>query len=89
MDISGVANPSSIFAEIEHSARQEILIHGGTLSHHHGLGKRTGTLTRQIHSSGYVQALISVKEAIDPKNTFGARNGVFSVTELSEGLSQL
>jgi alkyldihydroxyacetonephosphate synthase len=89
MDISGVANPSSIFAEIEHSARQEILIQGGTLSHHHGLGKRTGTLTRQIHSSGYVQALISVKAAIDPKNTFGARNGVFSMTDLSEGLCQL
>ena len=83
MDISGVKNPSNIFAEIEHSARQEILIQGGTLSHHHGLGKRTGTLTRQIHSSGYVQALISVKKAIDPKNTFGARNGVFSVTDLS------
>jgi alkyldihydroxyacetonephosphate synthase len=76
MSISGVAEPSRAFSEIEKSARQEILINGGTLSHHHGLGKRT-TLMGEIYTPGYVNALISMKEAIDPTNTFGARNGVF------------
>ncbi|KAL3823287.1 hypothetical protein ACHAXA_003435 [Cyclostephanos tholiformis] len=78
MNISGVAEPSKVFSDIEKSARQEILINGGTLSHHHGLGKRT-TLKAELFSPGYANAFISIKEAIDPVNTFGARNGVFSM----------
>ena len=35
----GVDSPSAIFAEIEHAAREEILRSGGSLSHHHGVGK--------------------------------------------------
>ena len=80
ISMNGVAEPSKIFSEIEMSARQEILNSGGTLSHHHGLGKRT-TLKGELYSAGYVNALISIKEAIDPVNTFGARNGVFSMMD--------
>jgi len=76
MNINGVAEPSGVFSEIEKSARQEILINGGTLSHHHGLGKRTA-LMGELYTPGYANALTSIKEAIDPTNTFGARNGVF------------
>ena len=28
-----------VFSEIEHNARDEILKQGGSLSHHHGIGK--------------------------------------------------
>jgi len=34
-----VKNPSEVFAELERAARDEILRSGGSLSHHHGVGK--------------------------------------------------
>jgi len=67
-----------VFSAIERSARQAILDNGGSLSHHHGLGKLRSLFVRQIYSKGYRDALACMKEAIDPMNTFGARNGVFS-----------
>ncbi|HEU4428211.1 MAG TPA: FAD-binding oxidoreductase, partial [Myxococcota bacterium] len=35
----GVEHPSEVFAELERAARDEILKSGGSLSHHHGIGK--------------------------------------------------
>ena len=35
----GVDNASEVYAEMERAARQEILRAGGSLSHHHGVGK--------------------------------------------------
>ncbi|MBL8999058.1 MAG: oxidase, partial [Gemmatimonadetes bacterium] len=35
----GLADPAGTYAEIEHAARDEILRSGGSLSHHHGIGK--------------------------------------------------
>ena len=83
MQISGVAEPSEVFSSIESSARQEILDNGGSLSHHHGLGKLRSPFVDQIYSEAYTGALVAMKEALDPHNTFGARNGVFSL--LSNG----
>jgi len=60
-------------------ARQEILDNGGSLSHHHGLGKLRSAFVRQIYSQGHVDSIIAVKEALDPINVFGARNGMFSI----------
>ena len=77
MQISGVAEPSDTFSDIEKAARQEILDNGGTLSHHHGLGKLRSSFVPQIYSQGYIDSLIAMKKAIDPSNTFGVRNGVF------------
>ena len=39
MNFEGVQSPSSVFAQIELAARKEILFQGGSLSHHHGIGK--------------------------------------------------
>ncbi len=35
----GVTNPTGVFCELEEAARDEILLAGGSLSHHHGIGK--------------------------------------------------
>ena len=53
-------------------------MNGGTLSHHHGLGKIRSEFVPEVYSQGYLDALLSIKVAMDPMNTFGARNGVFS-----------
>ena len=78
MQIKGVANPSAVFSEIEHSAREEILSNGGSLSHHHGLGKVRSSFVSQIYSQAYIDTLTAIKNSIDERNVFGARNGAFA-----------
>lgn len=72
-----VVDASSVFTEIESSARKEILRHGGSLSHHHGVGKIRNEFLRTMDSQAFRKSLLLVKNGLDPTNTFGARNGVF------------
>jgi alkyldihydroxyacetonephosphate synthase len=81
MNIRGVTNPSSVFAEIEHAARQEILRNGGSLSHHHGIGKLRSDFASEMDSGAYRTFMTSLKKAADPFNTFGARNGALACNE--------
>ncbi len=70
----GVAAPSAVFAELERAARDEILAAGGSLSHHHGVGKlRRGFLPR-IMSPTALEWSAGLKHAVDPGNVFGAQN---------------
>jgi len=70
----GVEDPSRVYAEIEHAARDEVLRSGGSLSHHHGVGKlRRGFLPR-IHSPGTLEWTRQIKAAVDPANVFGVAN---------------
>jgi alkyldihydroxyacetonephosphate synthase len=67
----GLDRPAEIFAELEHAARDEILRSGGSLSHHHGIGRiRRGFLPR-VFSTTSLEWSAAVKRAIDPSNTFG------------------
>jgi alkyldihydroxyacetonephosphate synthase len=75
MNIRGVKNPCSVFAEIEHAAREEILDRGGSLSHHHGIGKIRSEFNKKMDSDAFHSFLASLKRSVDPSNTFGARNG--------------
>ena len=76
MNINGVTNPSRTFASIEECARQEILDSGGSLSHHHGVGKLRAPFICQIFSYEHLNTITAIKNAVDPNNIFGARNGV-------------
>jgi alkyldihydroxyacetonephosphate synthase len=70
----GIPDPSRVYAEIEHAAREEVLRSGGSLSHHHGIGKlRRGFLPR-IHSAGTLEWTRQIKAAVDPSNVFGVAN---------------
>ena len=73
-----VDDASSVFSEIENSARQEILVHGGSLSHHHGVGKMRAEFLKEMDSKALRDGLIALKRGIDPDNVFGAGNGVFA-----------
>ncbi|CAB9514315.1 Alkyldihydroxyacetonephosphate synthase, peroxisomal [Seminavis robusta] len=77
INTENVANASHVFCEIEHAARCEILQHGGSLSHHHGIGKVRARLLHESGSPVYKSILGSVKETMDPDNIFAARNGLF------------
>ncbi|TAQ84945.1 hypothetical protein B7494_g6733 [Chlorociboria aeruginascens] len=70
----GVEKPSEVYAEIEAAARDEILLCGGALSHHHGIGKLRNQFLPRIMSPGALEWNQRVKEAVDPKNIFGCGN---------------
>ncbi|MFL5927720.1 MAG: FAD-binding oxidoreductase [Gaiellaceae bacterium] len=70
----GVDRPSEIFAELERSARDEILLSGGSLSHHHGIGKLREQFLPRIVSPGTLAWREAVKRAVDPTDVFGVGN---------------
>uniref|UniRef100_A0A2K6FJ53 Alkylglycerone-phosphate synthase n=1 Tax=Propithecus coquereli TaxID=379532 RepID=A0A2K6FJ53_PROCO len=70
----GTSDPLTVFEQTEAAAREEILANGGSLSHHHGVGKlRKQWLKESISDVGFGM-LKSVKEYVDPNNIFGNRN---------------
>lgn len=70
----GISDPLTVFEHTEAAAREEILANGGSLSHHHGVGKiRKQWLKESISDVGFGM-LKSVKEYVDPSNIFGNRN---------------
>lgn len=74
----GVENPDEIFAHIEKSLRQTIMDAGGSISHHHGVGKLRHDFMDRTLSPASIEILKEVKQANDPKNIFGIRNNVFA-----------
>ncbi|HSC89331.1 MAG TPA: FAD-binding oxidoreductase [Polyangiaceae bacterium] len=81
----GVADPIRSYAELEHAAREEILAAGGSLSHHHGVGKIRQDFLPEIYSEGSLSFAREVKRAVDPENLFGAANhGVLGQIQLEE-----
>ncbi|QSQ13772.1 FAD-binding oxidoreductase [Myxococcus landrumensis] len=70
----GVKDPVGAYAALEHAAREEILAAGGSLSHHHGIGKIRRDFLPEVYSEGALALNRKVKAAIDPDNVFGASN---------------
>lgn len=72
----GVNDPPRIYSQLEHAAREAVLNAGGSLSHHHGVGKIRQDFMPQIHSPLTLQWVQSTKQLLDPQNVFGAGNNV-------------
>jgi alkyldihydroxyacetonephosphate synthase len=70
----GVPNPSGVYLELEDIARSEILRSGGSLSHHHGIGKIRQQFLPEIMSETALKWKKDIKSALDPQNVFGAGN---------------
>ncbi len=70
----GMADPLATYLELERAAREEILASGGSISHHHGVGKlRRGFLSR-VFSPAVLDWAAGIKQAVDPNNVFGIGN---------------
>lgn len=78
INFENVMNPSEIFAEIELAARKVIIAEGGSLSHHHGIGKARADLMECVNPPNVKNLLMAIKNAFDPQNIFGVRNGCFA-----------
>jgi alkyldihydroxyacetonephosphate synthase len=73
----GIERPSEVYAEIERAARDEVLRQGGSLSHHHGVGKIRRRFLPRVWSPGTLEWSRRIKAAVDPTNVFGAGNQAF------------
>ena len=63
-----------MYAELERAAREEILRSGGSLSHHHGVGKLRQRFLPAVFSPTALAWREGLKRSIDPDNVFGCAN---------------
>ncbi|MBE9144077.1 FAD-binding oxidoreductase [Planktothrix mougeotii] len=70
----GVEFPEVISTQIEHSLRQAIMANGGSISHHHGVGKSRQEFIKNTLSDDSIELIKQIKHANDPQNIFGIDN---------------
>ncbi|KZC04648.1 Alkyldihydroxyacetonephosphate synthase, partial [Dufourea novaeangliae] len=69
-----LSDPVETYETIEHAARQEILASGGSLSHHHGVGKLRSCFYSDAVGEVGVSLYRAAKAHLDPHNIFAAGN---------------
>lgn len=78
MSVKGIPGAEDIFGEIEHAIRKAIMDKGGSISHHHGVGKLRKDFMPETLSETSMELIRDMKESHDPNNVFGIRNGIFA-----------
>lgn len=68
----GLNNPVETYEHIEEAAREEILANGGSISHHHGVGKLRKKWYPATVSSVGVGLYRAAKKELDPNNVFAS-----------------
>ena len=76
MCYDGVENPEAVFTEIEHIMRENFIENGGSISHHHGVGKLRKDFMSNTISEGSVEMIKGIKKNQDPHNIFGVNNNI-------------
>lgn len=77
----GLNNPVETYNEIEHRLREVILENGGSLSHHHGIGKIRSDFMPRVRSETSNKVIEQIKNGVDPRNIFGVSNNIFDRSE--------
>ena len=77
----GLDNVVEKFTKLEEDLRDSIIEAGGSISHHHGIGKHRSKFlidfsSNSIESTG----LKTLKNTIDPNNIFGINNNIFNMS---------
>lgn len=67
----------SAYEDIEHAARDEILKQGGSVSHHHGVGKLRKRFMSRILPPMALDLQQDIKKSLDPKNIFAINNTIY------------
>ena len=76
MSYDGIENPEDIFTSIEHKMRANFIKNGGSISHHHGVGKLRKDFMSDTLSEGSIEMIQGIKKAQDPDNVFGVKNNI-------------
>lgn len=71
---TGVPNQFEVFDELNKILKSLMIKAGGTLSHHHGIGKKNMEFYPQVVSQVGVEIFKAIKKQVDPNNVFGAGN---------------
>ena len=74
----GIEGGDEKFAEMERNIRAAIMDAGGSISHHHGVGKLRKYFVDRVASPETVAAVKSLKQAVDPRNVFAVGNNIFA-----------
>ena len=86
MSFKGIKNPEKVFGEIEHEIRKTIIKNGGSVSHHHGVGKLRANFIPDTISKGSIALIKGMKNSQDPTNVFGIANNIFYNSKNNEPL---
>jgi len=65
------------FEDIESEIRDEIMKQGGSISHHHGIGKIRKRFTSRTMTAPSVDIMGEIKKNLDPKNVFSTNNTIY------------
>ncbi len=76
-----VPHAEEILNKIHYALRQTILKNGGSISHHHGVGKLRKDFLKDTVSPTSLSLIKKLKDANDPTNVFGIRNSVLGLSE--------
>ena len=66
-----------VYEDIEHRSREAVMQFGGSISHHHGVGKLRKRFMDKTTSPLNNVALKGLKESLDPNNIFGINNTIY------------
>ena len=76
MSFEGIENPEDVFTGIEHKMRENFIKNGGSISHHHGVGKLRKDFMQDTVSESSIEMVRGIKQTQDPKNVFGVKNNI-------------
>lgn len=71
MHLGAAEHPTDVYATLERAARDEILKSGGSLSHHHGVGRLRREFLPRVLSPAARAWSDGIKHAVDPQHLFG------------------
>lgn len=74
-------NQLKIFEDLASVVKDAVRKCGGSLSHHHGIGKKNALKYEKGLSNVSKEMLRCLKEKIDPKNVFAAGNLIYTESE--------
>jgi len=66
-----------VYEDIEHKSREAVMQFGGSISHHHGVGKLRKRFMDKTTSPLNYTALKGLKDSLDPNNIFGINNTIY------------
>ena len=76
INVRGIKNPEKVFSDIEHKIRECFIKNGGSISHHHGVGKLRKDFMPETISPGSIDVIQGIKKSQDPNNIFGISNNI-------------
>lgn len=82
-------NQLEVFENLASYIKDAVQRFGGSLSHHHGIGKKNAEKYSKGLSNVSKEMLRTVKKTIDPKNIFAAGNLIYSENETQNVASKL